>query len=199
MRLVTIASFDTVPQAHLARNELESAGIRAVITDEETTGMLWHFANALGGAKVQVKDEDAERAVAILDARFGEDESEADAAPSLDDQALAERREDGSDARQDEEPVASVADVERSDELNRREVDSKRLVLIAWLGILLPPLAFYALYVLGRVVFGKGALTRQARINLVAGMIWMIPCLVVMATGVLGVFFFLVASLFDFP
>jgi Putative prokaryotic signal transducing protein len=199
MRLVTIASFDTIPQAHLARNELESAGIRAVITDEETTGMLWHFANALGGAKVQVRDEDAERAVAILEERFRENESEPDDAPTLDEQALSEPREDGGSEPSQASETPPEPNVEESSDSNRREADAKNLVLVAWLGILVPPIAFYALYMLGRVVFGRGPLTRQGRINLLAGMIWMIPCLFLMAIGVLGVVFLGVAYLFDYP
>lgn len=163
MRLVTIASFDTIPQAHLARNELESAGIRAVITDEETTGMFWHLANALGGAKVQVTDEDAERAVAILEERFGEDESEPDEAPSLEEQALAEQREEGERDSRDPLVVSPGESVDGGEPNNaEREEQARRLFFVAWIGMAFPPLAFYAFYLMLNAAFGIGKLSPVA-------------------------------------
>jgi len=42
-------------ESHVALAELKNAGIPAVLTDEQTVGMLWVYANAVGGIKVQSK------------------------------------------------------------------------------------------------------------------------------------------------
>ena len=53
-------------QADLARDLLEARGVRAWILDEHQVRMRWHFAVALGGVKVVVSPDDAERAREIL-------------------------------------------------------------------------------------------------------------------------------------
>ena len=74
---------------------------------------------------------------------------------------------------------------------------ARKLLLVAWLGIILPPLSFYALYLLLKALFGRDPLSRQGQINLAAGMIWMIPCLLVMCITVLGVIGMAVLSFID--
>jgi hypothetical protein len=69
--LVTIASFSTPEEAALARNFLETRGIKAFLTDEETVGMFWHLGNAVGGVKLQVADDDQDRAQLALEQRDG--------------------------------------------------------------------------------------------------------------------------------
>lgn len=61
MRLVTVATFDNRPEAHVARMELEAAGIQAVVTDETVVSQLWHI-GALNGMKLQVAEENEARA-----------------------------------------------------------------------------------------------------------------------------------------
>ena len=56
MRLVTIASFGQPEDAYVARNQLERAGIPAVITEASSAGTLWHLGAATGGAKLQVNE-----------------------------------------------------------------------------------------------------------------------------------------------
>jgi hypothetical protein len=65
-KLVTVATFPTPHEAQLAKMQLESADIAAVVCDEMTVGMVWHLGPALGGVRVQVAEEDAERAESIL-------------------------------------------------------------------------------------------------------------------------------------
>jgi len=77
--LTIVAKYGTPEEAHLIRNRLESSGIRAFLDGEVTSGWAWHFANALGGVKVLVPDQDAERAAAILDEFDEEAGDEADA------------------------------------------------------------------------------------------------------------------------
>lgn len=62
----TIATFDTAPKAELAKNALADAGIHATLTDGEIVAMEWMLSNAIGGIKVQVPEEDVERAALIL-------------------------------------------------------------------------------------------------------------------------------------
>lgn len=63
----TIARYALTYEAHLARARLESEGIEALIADEHTMALQSLYADALGGARLQVRDEDADRAQAILD------------------------------------------------------------------------------------------------------------------------------------
>lgn len=69
--LRTLHSYWSLDEAHLARVQLESAGIRAFISNEQTLGMAWHLGNALQGAKLQVAEVDLERAAGILEEQIG--------------------------------------------------------------------------------------------------------------------------------
>jgi putative signal transducing protein len=71
-RLVTVATFDQPAQARLAENALKDAGIRAAVSDDNLVGMDWLLSYAVRGVKVQVWEEDADRAVAVLEQNFGE-------------------------------------------------------------------------------------------------------------------------------
>jgi ribosomal protein S27AE len=53
-------------EAHLSRALLESEGIDAWVLDATQIGVQWHVAGALGGVKVGVRAEDAERARTLL-------------------------------------------------------------------------------------------------------------------------------------
>ena len=72
-KLVTIAAFDQPAKARLAQNALTAAEIPAVVSDESLVAMDWLLSNAVGGVKVQVWDEDVDRAVEVLEAEFGTD------------------------------------------------------------------------------------------------------------------------------
>jgi len=64
--LKTVASFSTPIEAEMARNRLETEGIRAFIADDNTVGWLWHFGTALQGVKVLVAQSDLTRAAELL-------------------------------------------------------------------------------------------------------------------------------------
>ena len=51
---VTIASFTSPLEAHMARGRLEAEGIPAFIAHENHIWAEWFLSNALGGVKVQV-------------------------------------------------------------------------------------------------------------------------------------------------
>jgi hypothetical protein len=65
-RLVVLASFTTPVEADLVIAVLQAEGIRARISDEATTGWLWHLSGAVGGAKVLIREEDEPRAREVL-------------------------------------------------------------------------------------------------------------------------------------
>src|SRR5437588_2833652 len=65
MDLVTIAAYNSTPEAQLAKNLLEAEGISAFLTDDATADML-HLTSPFGEAKIQVTEENVARAVAIL-------------------------------------------------------------------------------------------------------------------------------------
>lgn len=65
--MVTIRSFGDVMQAWLAKSNLESAGIECLLVDDNMVRLEWGMANALGGVKLQVKREDAEVALELLE------------------------------------------------------------------------------------------------------------------------------------
>ncbi|HUR53970.1 MAG TPA: DUF2007 domain-containing protein [Gemmataceae bacterium] len=73
-RMVTVASFDLAAQARLAENVLKEAGIPVAVADETIVAMDWLLSNAVGGIKVQVWEEDAERATRILEGELGPDD-----------------------------------------------------------------------------------------------------------------------------
>lgn len=62
-----IASYTKLEDAHLAVSKLEGSGIRAWLRDEATANIYWFYSNAIGGVKVEVAEQDLERAIEILD------------------------------------------------------------------------------------------------------------------------------------
>jgi DNA-directed RNA polymerase subunit RPC12/RpoP len=70
--LVTVARFSETWKAHFARASLEAEGIRAYLADEQMTSLNWLYRYVIGGVKVQVAGEDAEKARQILAREAGE-------------------------------------------------------------------------------------------------------------------------------
>lgn len=64
--LVTVGAFEAEAKAAIACNTLESEGIRTFLEDAETATIDWRLHAAIGGVKVRVRQEDVEKAVAIL-------------------------------------------------------------------------------------------------------------------------------------
>jgi len=65
-RLVTIASFDQADDAYVGRSELERRGISAVVVDAMTAATLLKMGAGGSEAKLQVHEEDVERARTVL-------------------------------------------------------------------------------------------------------------------------------------
>jgi len=65
--MVTIRSFGDVMQAWLAKSNLESSAIKCNLVDDNMVRLHWGMVNVLGGVKLQVKREDAEVALELLE------------------------------------------------------------------------------------------------------------------------------------
>jgi hypothetical protein len=63
---VTIATFMFLYQAQIAQGALKDAGIGSFIPEGNTVGMAPHYANAVGGVRLQVRESDAQAARAVL-------------------------------------------------------------------------------------------------------------------------------------
>ena len=65
-KLVTIETFRDLGEALLAKGRLEAAEIDACLADENLVRMDWFLANAVGGIKLKVPEEQAEEAFRVL-------------------------------------------------------------------------------------------------------------------------------------
>ncbi|GAB4352492.1 MAG: hypothetical protein Kow006_17070 [Gammaproteobacteria bacterium] len=64
--MITIATFDTMPDAHIALGRLRAEGIDARLADEHLVQTDWLYAIAVGGIKLQVAESEVPRAREIL-------------------------------------------------------------------------------------------------------------------------------------
>jgi len=62
----TLATFSAPIEAHLLVSRLEGNGIPAFLRDEHMVTLDWLASNALGGVKVDVNDEDYDRALELI-------------------------------------------------------------------------------------------------------------------------------------
>jgi len=65
--LVTIRKFRDLPDALLAKGNLDSAGVESFLADDNMVRMDWFISNLLGGVKLLVDEEDEAAANEILD------------------------------------------------------------------------------------------------------------------------------------
>jgi hypothetical protein len=65
-KLVTIETFRDLSEALLAKGRLEAAEIDSCLADENLVRMDWFLANAIGGIKLKVPEEQAAEAFRVL-------------------------------------------------------------------------------------------------------------------------------------
>lgn len=65
-KLITIATFRDLGEALLAKGRLEAAEVDAFLADENLVRMDWFLANAVGGIKLKVPEEQSEEAFRVL-------------------------------------------------------------------------------------------------------------------------------------
>lgn len=61
-----IAAYSKPEEAHLVASLLQGNGIQVHVRDADTVGNYWLYSNAIGGVKIEVADQDEERAREIL-------------------------------------------------------------------------------------------------------------------------------------
>jgi hypothetical protein len=133
-RLITLETYNNALQATLARNYLESAGVRCVLADEAAvTSGISGLTNAIGGIKLQVAEEDFDRACELLDEVDNRHRaSESTQSESTEPKPAA----DNQDTEDDEPP------------LNAREDNAERAFRAVLVGCMVIPLQLYATWVL---------------------------------------------------
>jgi hypothetical protein len=67
MSLVTVATFPQIHLAEVAKAHLEAAGIESQLVDEGVVGANPFLSVAVGGVKIQVREEDAKRAAELIE------------------------------------------------------------------------------------------------------------------------------------
>ena len=65
-KLITIRQFRDLPEALLAKGFIESAGIECFLADENIVRMDWFISNFVGGIKLQVKPDEVDAALEVL-------------------------------------------------------------------------------------------------------------------------------------
>ena len=65
-KMITIKTFINPVEANIIKGRLESEGIPTLLLDENTVNTYWLYAQAIGGIRLQVKEEDVEHALSIL-------------------------------------------------------------------------------------------------------------------------------------
>lgn len=73
MDKITVATFDDMPSAHIALGRLAAEEIEATLADEHLVQTDWLYSLAVGGIKLQVRPQDAERARLVLAADYSDD------------------------------------------------------------------------------------------------------------------------------
>jgi tetratricopeptide (TPR) repeat protein len=103
-QFTTIATFSFPTEAYIPKTRLEAEGIPAFVADADTISMNWFFSNALGGVKLQVRVEDAPRAIEIL-SQEAEPEGwdEVDPVEDIEEMGIEDEVDDGEDVDEEEE------------------------------------------------------------------------------------------------
>lgn len=165
-KLVTVATFDQPAKARLAQNALTAAGIKATVADETTVAMDWLLGAAVGWVKVQVLEEDSDRAVTVLEEALGTDGEPVDV------EAMAAEAETAAvDAGEERPPPQPAAGEVPGASLSERDAYAHRFYLAAVFGLVFPPLWFYAVYLWMNAAFGDGPLSEKGKGKLVRGVV----------------------------
>jgi hypothetical protein len=164
--LVILQAYLSGFEANLARSQLAFAGIESVVLDELAVGTLLHMGPALGGVKLQVRQEDAEEALAVLREAFAPEESDVEGPAPLPTPAQQEEfaREEAWEA-----------------ELPPQTLLMDRATRAAVYGLLLFPVQWWSLYLMGKRLAMPQKLTAQERGRMILLTIVNLPGL---ATGV---------------
>ncbi len=73
--MVTIRTFSLLSEAQTMQSVLGGSGIESFLPDELTVQNNWMWTDAMGGVRLQVKEEDAARADELLREAFPENKT----------------------------------------------------------------------------------------------------------------------------
>jgi hypothetical protein len=140
----TIATFGDGIGAHLARGRLQEAGIPVFLVNENTVWAAPHLINAIGGIKLQVADENVDKARTLL----------------AEENAIVSDFEETDET--DDNEIAPT----------RREQNADRAFRGSLIGLLVLPLQFYVSWLLVQVLFSNERIDpRQARRAVIAAIV----------------------------
>ena len=176
-KLVCIATYWDTLKANMARNPLESQEIPCFLEGDNVVTIDWSLANAVGGVKLLVREEDRERAEATLreiPAALGERTPE-DGEPEAPDAT-------GQDGRQDTLSADGVQLSEDDEEpLSTRDSLAARACRGAMLGLLFFPIQVYVFTLLIRVFLSNERLGARHRQLVLWAAVINIPYVLILA------------------
>lgn len=162
--LVTIRTFWSLGEAEIAAAVLRREGIEPFLSGAAIASMYWIWTNAIGGIRLQVADDDVERAGRLLEeaqAAAPSDEVVDDAwRGTTDGENLEEgpRNDDDQDADSSPGPEAFAEADAEEDPLTQRERDANRAFKAAVFGLFFLPIQLYTLALLFEVAESKDRL-----------------------------------------
>lgn len=71
--MVTVATFDFLPDAEIAKGRLLAEGIQCHLADQHLVQTDWLYSIAVGGIKLQVDAKDVDQARTTLDRDFSDE------------------------------------------------------------------------------------------------------------------------------
>lgn len=71
--MVTVATFENIVDAHIALGRLQAEGIPCHLSDEHLVQANWLYSIAIGGIKLQVEPQFADRARQVLATDYSRD------------------------------------------------------------------------------------------------------------------------------
>ena len=147
--LVTVGIFGDPTQAALARNRVESAGIKVVLSEENAGTLGWAATGPQGGVRLQVADKDADAARELLDTKAWQSNDAETAFTTL--SAAAE--------------LARQAEEDEGPRLSHREKLATRAFKATVCGLIVVFLLPYGAYLWFRVRRSHGRLEGRPRLH----------------------------------
>jgi hypothetical protein len=161
-KLATVGTFSTSTEASIVRNHLEADGIRTFLADEAIVTVAWHLGTAVGGVKLQVAEDDVERALAVIESHGAASIAEGEWHSEQTDDDPQEELDDA----KEHEIVSPVDDL------------VERALRAAGFGLLFLPLQLYSLWLLTRIASNPDPLSHTNRRRAVATLILNLPIIV---------------------
>ena len=171
-KMVTVARFSDPVQAAMARNRLEEVGLRSMLNNEETAVIGWQLGASVGTIELLVAETDAEAAQEALFYRhlsLGEIQRRTEASHP---EGVAEQDTDLLHRSDITTPEAVEEDEEPA---NPRGEKVDRAFRSALFGVMLFPLAFYALYLLFDIFLGEEPIPASHKVKAWIALLVCIP------------------------